>query len=104
MNKSTTLRSEEARRQAQAASLHAKQQQDAKLNERAMMFASETQKVEDLRAKRLARTASDEIVGPKAERIPATRPTTRQVRSSATVSAKSRAGTRSSEHDTGLSR
>jgi hypothetical protein len=100
MNKSTTLRSEEARRQAQAASLHAKQQQDARLNERAMMFASETQKVEDLRAKRLAKTASDGIAAPKAERVP----TTRQVRPTATVSAKSRAGNRSSEHDTGLAR
>ena len=35
MNKSTTLRSEEARRQAQAALLHARQQQDAMLKERA---------------------------------------------------------------------
>lgn len=100
MNKSTTLRSEEARRQAQAASLHAKQQQDAKLNERAMMFASETQKVESLRAKRLAKTASDEIAGEKAERIPAGR----QARSSTTVSARSRASNRSSELDTGVSR
>jgi len=70
MNKSTTLRSEEARRQAQASVLHAKQQQDAMLKERAMSFASETQKVENLRAQRLARLASGEIVETKAERAP----------------------------------
>jgi hypothetical protein len=71
MNKSTTLRSEEARRQAQASVLHAKQQQDAMLKERAMMFASETQKVENLRAQRLARLTSGEIVETKVERAPA---------------------------------
>ena len=74
MNKSTTLRSEEARRQAQASVLHAKQQQDAMLKERAMMFASETLKVENLRAQRLARIASGEVVETKAERAPAARP------------------------------
>ena len=59
MNKSTSQRSEEARRQAQAALIEARQQQDALLQERAMMFASETQKVENLRAQRLAKMESD---------------------------------------------
>ncbi len=63
MNKSTGLRSEEARRQAQAALLKAKQQQEAALQERAMMFASETQKIENLRAQRLAKMESDKISG-----------------------------------------
>ncbi len=57
MNKSTMLRSEEARRQAQAMLLEAKQQQEQAIEERAMFFASETRKVADLRAQRLAMTA-----------------------------------------------
>lgn len=56
MNKSTMLRSEEARRQAQAMLLEAKQLQEQAIEERAMFFASETRKVADLRAQRLART------------------------------------------------
>lgn len=67
MNKSTGLRSEEARRQAQAALLKVKQQQSAALKERAMMFATETQKVENLRAQRLAKLESDKIAGEQAE-------------------------------------
>lgn len=66
MNKSTILRSEEARRQAQAALLEARQQQAQALEERAVFFASETRKVYDLRAQRLAKMASGEIAG-KAE-------------------------------------
>ena len=58
MNKSTTLRAEEARRQAQAALLEARQQQAQMLEERATFFASETRKVFDLRAQRLAKMAS----------------------------------------------
>jgi hypothetical protein len=58
MNKSTTLRAEEARRQAQAALLEAKRQQAQMLEERATFFASETRKVFDLRAQRLAKMAS----------------------------------------------
>lgn len=58
MNKSTVLRSEEARRQAQAAILKAKQLQSELLHERAVMFASETRKVENLRALRLAKLES----------------------------------------------
>ena len=61
MNKSTILRSEEARRQAQAALLEARQQQAQALEERAVFFASETRKVYDLRAQRLAKMASGEI-------------------------------------------
>lgn len=63
MNKSTSQRSEEARRQAQAALTEAREQQDALLKERAMMFASETQKVENLRAQRLARIESEKASG-----------------------------------------
>ncbi|HET6157942.1 MAG TPA: hypothetical protein VFE34_06340 [Dongiaceae bacterium] len=59
MNKSTTLRSEEARRQAHVALVEAKQQQADALQERATFFASETQRIVDLRAQRLAKTASD---------------------------------------------
>ena len=54
MNKSTSQRSEEARRQAQAALAEAKRQQDHLLQERASMRAFEIQKVESLRAQRLA--------------------------------------------------
>lgn len=63
MNKST-LRAEEARRQAQAALLEAKQQQAQMLEERAMFFASETRKVSDLRAQRLAMMASGKDAAP----------------------------------------
>jgi hypothetical protein len=98
MNKSTTLRSEEARRQAQAALLHARQQQDAMLKERAMTFASETQKVENLRAQRLARIVSGEVVDQKP--IPAARP----ARSKASIPARNRAANRSTEQGTALAR
>jgi hypothetical protein len=65
MNKSTALRSEEARRDAQAAMLKAKQRQSDLLQERATMFASETKKVENLRALRLAKLESgDATVAP----------------------------------------
>ena len=64
MNKSTTLRAEEARRQAQAALLEAKQQQAQMLEERALFFASETSKVFGLRAQRLAKLASGNDVAP----------------------------------------
>ena len=60
MNKSSTLRAEEARRQALAVSLQVKQQQADALHERAMIFASETRKVVNLRAQRLAKAASGE--------------------------------------------
>ena len=59
MNKSTTLRAEEARRQAQAALQQARQQQAEALQERATMFASETRKVVNLRTLRLAKAAAD---------------------------------------------
>ena len=58
MNKSTSQRSEEARRQAMAALDEAKQRQTAMLDERLKMFESETRKVQDLRAKRIARTVT----------------------------------------------
>lgn len=57
MNHSRLHKSEEARRQAMAVALEAKQREDAALQERAVMFAIETQKVETLRALRLARDA-----------------------------------------------
>ena len=57
MNRSTSQRSEEARRHAMAALDEAKRQELAMLGERARMFESETQRVLDLRAKRVARAA-----------------------------------------------
>lgn len=54
MNKSTSQRSEEARRQAQAALAEAKRQQDEMLKERASELALDIRKVESLRAQRLA--------------------------------------------------
>jgi|EndMetStandDraft_4_1072995.scaffolds.fasta_scaffold154920_3 hypothetical protein len=68
MNKSTMLRSEEARRQAQAMLLEAKQLQEQAIEERAMFFASETRKVADLRAQRLARTAPAKVAATTASR------------------------------------
>jgi hypothetical protein len=61
MNKSTTLRAEEARRQAQATLEQARQQQVEALQERAMIFASETRKVVNLRTLRLAKVAAEKI-------------------------------------------
>ena len=58
MNRSTSQRSEEARRQAMAALDEAKQRQIAMIDERSKMFESETRKVQDLRAKRIARTVT----------------------------------------------
>jgi hypothetical protein len=55
MNNSTIKRSEEARRQAQAAVIEAKRRQEDLLKERALMHASDVQKVESLRAQRLAK-------------------------------------------------
>ena len=55
MNNSTIKRSEEARRQAQAVLIEAKRRQEQLLEERASMHASHVQKVESLRAQRLAR-------------------------------------------------
>ena len=55
MNNSTVRRSEEARRQAQAVLIEAKRRQEQLLEERASMHASHVQKVESLRAQRLAR-------------------------------------------------
>lgn len=55
MNRSSSERSEEARRQAAAAQHAAKRKQDAMLAERAKMFDLEAQKVRELRAKRIAR-------------------------------------------------
>ena len=69
MNKSTTQRAEEARRQAQAALLEAKQKQEAMLMERASLFATKTQKVENLRAQRLAKIESDKAAGRTADLI-----------------------------------
>lgn len=56
MNKSTSQRAEEARRQAQTALSEAKQRRDQELHERASMRALEVRKVESLRAQRLAAT------------------------------------------------
>ncbi|MEZ5830535.1 MAG: hypothetical protein R3D05_05110 [Dongiaceae bacterium] len=74
MNKSTSQRAEEARRQAQEALIEARERQNALLHERAMIFASETQKVENLRALRLAKmerakSAGETEVGAQPPRI-----------------------------------
>lgn len=74
MNKSTTLRAEEARRQAQAASLEARQRQAQMLEERASFFASETRKVFDLRAQRLAKMASKPSAGDGGASVSSPRP------------------------------
>ena len=58
MNKST-LRAEEARRQAQERAIRVQM-----VEERAMFFASETRKVYDLRAQRLANMAPGKDVTP----------------------------------------
>lgn len=57
-DRSRLQRSEEARRQAMAIKLEAKEREVAALQERASMFAMETQKVENLRALRLAQEAT----------------------------------------------
>jgi len=57
VNNARFQRYEEARRQAMAVALEAKNRESAILKERAAMFASETRKVENLRALRLAREA-----------------------------------------------
>ena len=80
MNKSTTLRAEEARRQAQADLLEARQRQARMLEERASVFASETRKVFDLRAQRLARSASGEAADAGATSV---RPALKRHRASA---------------------
>jgi hypothetical protein len=59
MNKSTSQRAEEARRQAQVALSEARRRQDEELQERASMRALEVRKIESLRAQRLA--AADKI-------------------------------------------
>jgi len=55
MNNSTVKRSEQARHQAQAALIAARKRQEELLRERASLHASDVQKVESLRAQRLAR-------------------------------------------------
>lgn len=55
MNRSANQRSEGARRLALVALEESRQLQRAMLDERATMFESETRKVQDLRAQRLAR-------------------------------------------------
>ncbi len=58
MNRSTSLRSEEARRQAHSATLKAKQAQSEMLKERAEVLAVEAKKIDNLRAQRLAKEAA----------------------------------------------
>jgi hypothetical protein len=74
MNKSTMRRSEEARRQAQAVLIEARQRQEQAIEERAMFFASETRKVADLRAQRLAKAAVDQIADKMEESVTKLRP------------------------------
>jgi hypothetical protein len=80
MNKSTSRRSEEARRQATEALTEAKRQQNALVRERAKMFASETQKIENLRALRLAKMESDKIAGTATDAAVETRPAAKRRR------------------------
>lgn len=58
MNRTTSQRAEEARRQAQAAALKTKQAESTMIKERAAAMAVEAQKVGNLRALRLAKEAS----------------------------------------------
>jgi hypothetical protein len=58
MNRSTTQRAEEARRQAETALQERKRAQNALLKERADAFAGEALKVDKLRALRLAKEAA----------------------------------------------
>lgn len=58
MNKPMSQRSEDARRQAQAATLKAKQAQSEMLKERAEVLAGEAKKIDKLRALRLAKEAA----------------------------------------------
>ena len=58
MNSLRSRKAEEARRQAMAIALETKEREIAALQERAAVFATETQKVENLRALRLAREAA----------------------------------------------
>ena len=83
MNKSTTLRAEEARRQAQADLLEARQRQNQMLEERALFFASETRKVYDLRAQRLAKTAASQIAGEAEATVSSVRPAVKRRRATA---------------------
>ena len=73
MNNSTIKRSEEARRQAQAALIEAKRRQEELLEERASMHASDVQKVESLRAQRLARMVSNAEAASVKKSVPAKR-------------------------------
>ncbi len=57
VNNARFQRYEEARRQAMAVALEAKERENSILKERAAMFAIERRKVENLRALRLAREA-----------------------------------------------
>ena len=57
MNRTTSQRAEEARRVAQAATSRAKQAQNEMLKERAAALAVEAQKINNLRALRMAKEA-----------------------------------------------
>jgi len=61
VNNSRYQKSEEARRQAMAIALEVKERENAALQERTAVFASETQKVENLRALRLEREAAAKV-------------------------------------------
>ena len=61
MDNTRFQRAEEARRQAMANMIEAKQRENDALRERAAVFAVETQKVGNLRALRLAREAADKL-------------------------------------------
>lgn len=62
MNRTTSQRAEEARRVAQAATSRAKQAQNEMLKERAAALAVEAQKINNLRALRMAKTSAEDAV------------------------------------------
>jgi hypothetical protein len=74
VNNSRFQKSEEARRQAMAIALEAKERENAALQERAQFFAMETQKIENLRALRLEREATAKV---EVRRRPGRAPSTR---------------------------
>jgi uncharacterized membrane protein YbaN (DUF454 family) len=74
VNNSRLQKSEEARRQARATALEAKERENAMLQERAAMLAVETRKIKNLRALRLTREAAAKVdTSPKSGKAPSTR-------------------------------
>lgn len=90
MNRSVSLRSEEARRQAQSATLKAKQAQSEMLKERAETLAVEAKKIGNLRALRLAKEAATKEAAAIEAAIP--KPVTPRKRRAVKAAAEASAG------------